>query len=101
MVLAGRNLFVAGPPDILNEEESYQRFHEPEMQKQLEEQEKAWVGRKGAVLLTYSARTGTALSRRTLGAPPVWDGMVAAGGRLYMCLTDGRVVCYDGTPERQ
>ena len=37
---------------------------------------------------------------RTLGRldvpPPAWDGLAAAGGRLYLSTQDGRVVCLVG-----
>jgi hypothetical protein len=32
----------------------------------------------------------------TLDAPPVFDGMAAANGRLYVVTTDGKVACFAG-----
>jgi len=46
-----------------------------------------------AVLHAYSAETGQQLGELPLDAPPVWDGMAAAAGRLYAALEDGSVVC--------
>jgi hypothetical protein len=77
MVLAGPNLFVAGPPDVVPEEDPMAAFE----------------GRKGAVLRVHAAADGKTLGERTLAAPPVFDGLIAAGGRLVLCTTDGRVVC--------
>jgi len=43
-----------------------------------------------------SAADGEVLSRYKLAASPVLDGMTAAGGRLYMATTDGKVLCFSG-----
>ena len=29
-------------------------------------------------------------------APPVWDSLAAANGRLFLCTTDGKVHCLAG-----
>ena len=36
---------------------------------------------------------GTRLAEHPLDAPPVWDGMAAASGRLYLSTADGKVLC--------
>jgi len=36
---------------------------------------------------------GEKLAECRLDAPPVFDGMASAGGRLYLALQNGRVVC--------
>jgi len=77
MVLAGQTLFVAGLPDVLDAKDIMASFE----------------GRKGAVLRAHSAADGKMLTERKLTAPPVFDGLIAVGGRLYMTLTDGKVVC--------
>jgi len=71
MVLAGDVLFVAGP-----------HIHpfggfDPD---------------KDGVLLAISAKDGRELGRFVLSAPPVFDGMAAARGRLYLSLQNGSVV---------
>ncbi|NQT14373.1 MAG: PQQ-binding-like beta-propeller repeat protein [Planctomycetes bacterium] len=78
MVLAKRRLFVAGPPDVVDPDDLMGAFE----------------GRKGAVLRTHSAADGKTLAQLDLDAPPVFDGLIAAGGRLFMSTTDGHVVCY-------
>ena len=47
----------------------------------------------GGTLLVVSAATGKTLAKLPLDAPPVWDGMAAAKGRLFMSTRDGAVVC--------
>jgi hypothetical protein len=80
MVKAGGILFVAGVPDVLDPEDPYAAFE----------------ARKGARLVAVSARDGRKLSETALEYPPVFDGMIAAGGRLFACLEDGSVVCLAG-----
>ncbi len=55
--------------------------------------EPAFLGRKGGALLIASAKDGAAVASYALDAPPVWDAIAAAGGRLYVVTTDGAVAC--------
>ncbi len=48
---------------------------------------------KGGFLQTLSVNQGAALGEQQLEASPVWDGLAAAAGRLYVALEDGTVVC--------
>ena len=50
-------------------------------------------GDQGALLLAISAVDGTELAWHQLDCSPVFDGMAAANGNLYISLEDGRVVC--------
>ena len=52
-------------------------------------------GRVGGMLRTVSAVDGKPLAQRKLTSPPVWDGLAAAGGRMFMATMDGRVICMD------
>ena len=82
MVLAGGTLFVAGVPDVVDPADPLA----------------ALEGRKGAKLQAYSAVDGRKLDEYQLKAPPVFDGLIAAGGRLYWSTTDGRVVSMASRP---
>jgi hypothetical protein len=53
-------------------------------------------GRKGAVLCAVDKASGTQLAKAQLPSSPVFDGMAAANGRLYISLKDGRVMCMSG-----
>ena len=53
-------------------------------------------GKKGAALVAVSAADGTTLAEYDLDAPPVFDGMAAAGGKLYLALINGTVICMRG-----
>lgn len=46
----------------------------------------------GNELQTYSAEDGTLVAKMRVDAP-VWDGLAAANGRLYLATAAGRVVC--------
>ena len=78
MLLAGETILIAGPPNLGNHDEDALA---------------AYQGRKGASLCTVAAADGTILGRQSLPAPPVFDGMSAAGGRVFVALEDGRLMC--------
>jgi len=50
-------------------------------------------GRGGGLLWTLSTKEATRLAEHKLDSPPVWDGMAAAGGKLYVATTAGTVIC--------
>jgi outer membrane protein assembly factor BamB len=53
-------------------------------------------GQEGGVLRIVSATDGEEVSESKLEFPPVWDGMAASSGRLYMSASDGTVHCLGG-----
>ena len=77
MVKAGPTLFVAGPPDELDPADPYAAFE----------------GRRGACVAAVSAADGTELAKTDLDAPPVFDALIAAGGRLFVSLENGSLAC--------
>jgi hypothetical protein len=83
LVLAGDTLFAAGPPDVVDPKDPHG----------------AWEGRQGGVLAAFAAADGRKLFECRLDAPPVWDGMAAVSGRLYVALMNGQVVCRKGEKE--
>jgi hypothetical protein len=96
MVLAGDRLVVAGPRDTLDEEAAVDRRFTKEVQQAIASQMDALSGKDGARLRIVSTETGETVGQVRLQALPVWDGMAAAGGRLYLSQTDGTVVCMEG-----
>jgi outer membrane protein assembly factor BamB len=95
MVLAGGNLFLAGPPDVADEEKTY-RFvlgADDQINRQMSRQEQAWLGKQGALLYVISADSGQKLSEYKIPAIPIWDGMIAANKRLYISLNNGTIMC--------
>jgi len=96
MVLADRTLFMAGPPDLIDEVDTLNTFQLPATQEELARQTAALEGAEGGLLSVVST-SGTKLSEHRLDSVPVFDGMAAANGRLYMAAIDGTVLCLDPT----
>ena len=71
-------------------------FHSPEVQKKLAEQRSLIRDAKGGMIHAVSAGNGKKLSELKLESIPVWDGMIAAQGRLYISSLDGSIVCLGG-----
>ncbi len=98
MALAARTLFVAGPPDLVDEEAAFKALAQrgEDARKRVAEQDAALGGARGGLLRAVSAQDGQTLAELKLDALPVWDGMAAAGGRLFLATTDGRVIAFEG-----
>lgn len=96
MVLSGPNLFVAGPPDMIDEEQTFELISksDPNVEKLLSEQDDALLGKQGAMLIGVDIATGTIQNNIPLKALPAWDGMAGANGRLFLSTLDGKIHCY-------
>ena len=80
MLRAGEMLFLAGTPYSADQID-LAATHE---------------GTKGGLVSIRSALDGEKIGEYALDSPPVWDGMAAANGRLYISLNDGRVLSLEG-----
>ena len=78
MVLAGDTLLTAGPPDEIPADDPLA----------------ALQGRRGAILTAISAKDGKTTAECKLAHPPVFDGMAAAGGALFVVLKNRQIVCF-------
>jgi hypothetical protein len=96
MVLADDTLLVAGPPDVLSEDEAFDRPFDPAVQAKKADQVAAYAGKRGALLMALSTTDGQSLCELDLSAPPVWDGMAVAQKQIYMSTVDGKVICLSG-----
>jgi len=96
MVVADKIMFVAGPPDIISEEDAFFALDDQAVRQKLAEQSALLKGKEGGLMWAVSARTGEKLSEYKLDALPVWDGLIAAAGKLYMTTMTGDVYCYSG-----
>lgn len=91
MALGNNRLVVAGPPDLGQKDPDLLAFkNEPEARAGFE-------GRKGVYLRIVNAEDGKKISDGALPAMPVFDGLSAAGGRLYIATLDGKILCYGDT----
>ncbi|MBT3202334.1 MAG: hypothetical protein HN350_20735 [Phycisphaerales bacterium] len=101
MVGTKDSLFVAGPKDIMDEQ-SY--FHSnaakayAQLKGELKSQSDIWKGKGGAVLHSVSKKDGTTTAKHTLDALPVFDGMIAVEGKLFVSLANGRLICLGAGP---
>lgn len=77
MVLAGGKLFLAGPPDAIPADDPLAAIE----------------GRKGGMLWSLSAKDGKKTETCRLDASPVFDGMIAASGRIYVSDLSGHIRC--------
>jgi hypothetical protein len=95
MTLAGRTLFVAGPPSVVKEGPPETFLDRSRLNaRQAQAAFDAWEGRSGAMLRAVSSEDGTKLAELNLQALPVWDGMVATEGTLLLACEDNTLLCF-------
>jgi outer membrane protein assembly factor BamB len=80
MLLAREHLYLAGPPDLFPQRGAYE----------------AMIGKRGALFRVVSATDGSKLTEFKMDEVPVFDGLIAAGKRLYMSTMDGTLICWGG-----
>ncbi len=96
LVLSDNRLFVAGPPDLVDEVQAFRQIQSPEVQSDLAEQAASFAGERGGILRVVAAVDGQTLGELRLESPPVFDGMAAAQQRLYLATQAGHIVCFAG-----
>ncbi|MFW6170014.1 MAG: PQQ-binding-like beta-propeller repeat protein [Planctomycetota bacterium] len=77
MVLANDHLYLAGPPDLGPGNQAADAIR----------------GLNGARFRVVSTSDGKKVSEIELDKSPVFDGLIAAFGRLYMASRDGTIIC--------
>jgi outer membrane protein assembly factor BamB len=94
LVTTNDMVFIAGPPDVVKTEgqEGDEALEVLNSQEVLD----AWNGKQGGMLWAVSRHDGSQRATYQLDSPPVFDGMAAAQGSLYVSTTDGSLVCYRG-----
>ncbi|MCU0917307.1 MAG: PQQ-binding-like beta-propeller repeat protein [Planctomycetes bacterium] len=88
MVLGADRLAVAGPVDLAQKDPNLLAF------KNEAEALASFEGHSGVYLRIVRAADGQKISENTLRAMPVFDGLAAARGRLYVALRNGTVECW-------
>ena len=79
MVLTDKILFFSGSPDVIPADDPLA----------------ALEGRFGGKLWAVSKDGGDKLAEYDIASPPVFDGLIAASGKLYMVTRDGKVRCWE------
>jgi outer membrane protein assembly factor BamB len=87
LVLADNTLFLAGPPELDDTRRSELTLENAD------KAEAVFLGRQGASLCVHDATDGRRLAEYPLGSAPVFDGMIAAQGRLFISLQNGSLIC--------
>ncbi len=75
MALAGNKIFAAGP--LGTGTHSMAEF----------------TGEKGIILRVLDTSDGAKLAQYELDTMPVWDGLITAGGKVYLTMHDNRLIC--------
>ncbi len=96
MAMAGKTIFLSGPPDVVDEEYAFERLTQKDKSilPLLAKQDAALDGKGGGRLFAVSTESGGQSAEIDLESPPIWDGMAVAQGRLYIADMDGVVRCY-------
>jgi hypothetical protein len=95
MIKASDKLIVCGPEKIIDEKGAIRRYPEESVLQELKQQDAILDGQRGSHLWVVHAEDGHILEKHELPALPVWDGMAAAQGQVYLATQDG-VVCLGG-----
>ena len=84
-------LFIAGPPDVAKT-----KAGSPLNLSNAQDVLNAWNNNKGGLLWAVDTDDGKQLAAYPLDSPPVFDGMAATRGRLFIATADGHVLCLSG-----
>jgi outer membrane protein assembly factor BamB len=102
LVLADQTIFIAGPPKFDERNvRAYLTSSRTDNQQPLgvlRDALDSFEGRKGALMWAVNKADGKKLAEYKLESPPVFDGMAAANGRLYVSMKNGRILCLGPTP---
>ena len=85
MLRAGDLLVLAGAPKDIDPADPYTTFGE----------------NAAGLLWTVSAEDGMRMAETKLASAPVWDGMAATEGRLYLATVSGHVLCMEADESAQ
>jgi outer membrane protein assembly factor BamB len=88
LALTNDKLVVAGPADLRKKEAGILAYSNEE------ESLAAFRGEKGLILRVIDKSNGATVSEEKLNAMPVFDGMSAAHGRIFVSLKNGEVQCW-------
>jgi outer membrane protein assembly factor BamB len=93
LALAGPTLFAAGrrDPDLATLAAEKDKYRRLQMFVEMSDEE---VSPRDGRLTAYSAADGKKLGELKLESPPVFDGLAAAGGKLYLSTLDGKLRCF-------
>lgn len=94
LIGAGQNLYLAGPPEIVDEVKLFGNFNAPESKKLMKEKVDSLKGNKGGSLRVISMKDGKKRTEYPLDSPPIHAGMAAVEDHLFMSLENGNLRCF-------
>lgn len=96
MVSTKEFLFVAGPQDIMDEQDfvykNVSEEYEP-LKADSKKQAELWTGSQGAILMAVSKKDGAEVASHKIDSLPAFDGMIAAENKLFISLSNGKLTC--------
>ena len=95
MIKTSDKLLICGPEKIIDEKGAIGRYPEESVLRELKRQDAILEGEEGSHLWVVRAGDGHVLEKHALPTLPVWDGMAAAQGRVYLATQNG-VMCLGG-----
>lgn len=78
MLLGSNCLYLGGTRDIVDEKDAWAHVE----------------GRRGGLLAVYARADGRKLTEVPLSSAPVFDGMSASHGNVYLVTRDGKIICF-------
>ncbi len=82
MAVTPDRLVIAGPPDIVDPADPLAAFE----------------ARRGGRLRLISTEDGSTLGEYDVNSPPVFHGLAAARGRVFVSLNNGEIICLADAP---
>ena len=86
-------LFLAGPPDVVDEKKAFKTFNDPETKAKLDEQDAALNDQMGGIVWAVSKTDGLKKMEMHIDSMPVFDGMACADECIFMTLENGNIIC--------
>jgi len=86
-------LCVVGPADVYDEV-SYFEKKDTELNDLQIKQDEILENGNDVRLYILSGTTGRVINSYQLDGLPVWDGLIAANGKLFLSMKNGKVICF-------
>ncbi|MEZ5943837.1 MAG: PQQ-binding-like beta-propeller repeat protein [Planctomycetaceae bacterium] len=101
MVLADRTIFIVGPRDVIDEEQTFEQLakQDESVNPLLIRQDELLNGAEGSVLLAVNADTGEIEGEFAFDSLPTWDALAAAKDNLYLTTQKGEVISLHGAKD--
>ncbi len=95
MAVAQKTIFIAGPEDVVDEEDAVARMSKGDttILPLVQQMDENLDGKHGALMLAVNTETGEVESTTKLASPPTWDGLTVAQGQVFITTLDGTLLC--------